>query len=121
MIYASLTTIRAWNEPLVPPVYLVLALATGGILYSGLAAMARAQRRRGHLLTILLLVAGWVMKALYWSRIDGRQLTLTTADAHRASRRRHRAPHRGAAHPGQFRDARDGLRRRPAACRQPAH
>jgi DMSO reductase anchor subunit len=32
MIYASLPTIRAWNQPLVPPVYLVLALATGGVL-----------------------------------------------------------------------------------------
>ena len=32
MIYASLPTIRAWNQPLVAPVYVVLALATGGVL-----------------------------------------------------------------------------------------
>jgi DMSO reductase anchor subunit len=81
MIYASLTTIRAWNEALVLPVYLVLALATGGVLYSGLAAMAGHTPSTVILLTILLLVAGGAMKALYWSRIDGRQLTLTTADA----------------------------------------
>ena len=32
MIYASLPTIRAWHQPLVAPVYVVLALATGGVL-----------------------------------------------------------------------------------------
>ena len=32
MIYASLPTIRAWHQPLVAPIYLLLALATGGVL-----------------------------------------------------------------------------------------
>ena len=32
MIYASLPTIRAWHQPLVAPIYVVLALATGGVL-----------------------------------------------------------------------------------------
>jgi len=38
MIYASLPTIRAWNQPLVAPVYLALALATGGVLMNLLLA-----------------------------------------------------------------------------------
>src|SRR5215468_9560206 len=32
MIYASLRTIPAWHEPRVPPLYLLLALATGLVL-----------------------------------------------------------------------------------------
>ena len=32
MIYASLPTIRAWYQPLVAPLYVVLGLATGGVL-----------------------------------------------------------------------------------------
>ena len=32
MIYASLPTIRAWHQPLVAPLYVVLGLATGGVL-----------------------------------------------------------------------------------------
>ena len=36
MIYASLPTIRAWHQPLVAPIYVVLALATGGVLLCAL-------------------------------------------------------------------------------------
>ena len=81
MIYASLTTIRAWNDDLVLPVYIVLALATGGVLYCALAALAGVVSHLAIWLTIVLLGLGWALKALYWSRIDGRQLTLTAADA----------------------------------------
>ena len=35
-IYATLTTIRAWNQPLTVPVYLFFALASGGALYLAL-------------------------------------------------------------------------------------
>jgi len=47
MIYASLPTIRAWNQPLVAPVYETLALATGGVLLVlllGASATASAGR-----------------------------------------------------------------------------
>lgn len=81
MIYNSLTTIRAWNDALVPPVYLVLALATGGILYCGLASLTDRVDAGALWGTLAALLAGWVLKALYWSRLDGRQPTLTTADA----------------------------------------
>ena len=41
MIYASLPTIRAWNQPLVAPVYVALALATGGVLLTSAACRVR--------------------------------------------------------------------------------
>ena len=48
MIYASLPTIRAWQHPLVAPVYIVLALATGGVLLTALlAAFGRDARWAG--------------------------------------------------------------------------
>ena len=45
MIYASLPTIRAWNQPLVAPVYVVLALATGGVLTNLLLAVSGYELR----------------------------------------------------------------------------
>lgn len=81
MIYNSLTTIRAWNDALVPPVYLVLALATGGVLYCALASLVDRVEAGALWGTLAALLAGWVLKALYWSRLDGRPPTLTTADA----------------------------------------
>ena len=39
-IYATLTTIRAWNQPLTVPVYLIFALATGASLALALFALA---------------------------------------------------------------------------------
>ena len=47
MIYASLPTIRAWHQPLVAPIYIVLALATGGVLLSLLLARVRPRLRAG--------------------------------------------------------------------------
>ncbi len=81
MIYASLTTIRAWNDKVVPAVYVVLGLATGGILFCGLLAMMSAVPHLAILAALAALVAGWLLKVFYWSRIDGRALTLTPADA----------------------------------------
>lgn len=81
MIYNSLTTIRAWNDQFVPPVYIVLALATGGILFCGLTTLT-GQMSSGVIWGALIaIIAGWILKVLYWSRLDGRKLTLTPADA----------------------------------------
>ncbi len=81
MIYNSLTTIRAWNDGLVPPVYMVLSLATGGILYCGLATLMDQVGAGAIWGALVAVIAGWFLKVLYWSRLDGRVLTLTTADA----------------------------------------
>lgn len=81
MIYNSLTTIRAWNDAFVPPVYVILSLATGGILFCGLTTLMSTIGAGAVWGALAAVIAGWVLKVLYWSRLDGRTLTLTTADA----------------------------------------
>ncbi|MBU2532558.1 MAG: dimethyl sulfoxide reductase anchor subunit [Alphaproteobacteria bacterium] len=81
MIYASLTTIRAWNDQLVPPLYIALSLTTGGLLYCGLASLMIGVGQAAIWGTLVALVVGWLLKTLYWSRLDGRKLTLTPGDA----------------------------------------
>lgn len=81
MIYNSLTTIRAWNDQIVPPVYIALALATGGILFCGLTTLMDNLGAGAIWAALVAIIAGWILKVLYWSRLDGRKLTLTTADA----------------------------------------
>jgi sulfite dehydrogenase (quinone) subunit SoeC len=70
MIYASLPTIRAWNQPLVAPVYVVLALATGGVLMNLLLAMFGYELRWAAIGTVLALVFGAILKRRYWTAID---------------------------------------------------
>jgi len=81
MIYASLTTIRAWNDNFVPPVYIALSLATGGVLYCGLTALIEDVSAGVIWGTLVTVLAGWFLKVIYWSRLDGRKLTLTAGDA----------------------------------------
>jgi DMSO reductase anchor subunit len=70
MIYASLDTIRAWRQPLVVPVYIVLALATGGVLLCALLAAFGRDLRLAAAVSVLALATGWILKARYWSAID---------------------------------------------------
>ena len=70
MIYQSLPTIRAWADPLVTPGYLVLALATASL---ALAALARAFGHDVPAITHLpfaTVLAAWIVKGLYWWRLD---------------------------------------------------
>ncbi len=72
MIYASLTTIRAWNHKLVAPLYVGLGLMTGRILLNLLIAFnTGAISTRAVWLTLLLILGAWIAKTLYWSQIDG--------------------------------------------------
>jgi DMSO reductase anchor subunit len=80
MIYASLPTIRAWNQPLVAPVYVVLALATGGVLTNLLLAVFGYEQRWAAIGTVLALVSGAILKRRYWTAIDTAAKTYT-ADA----------------------------------------
>lgn len=81
MIYNSLATIRAWHDAIVPPVYIVLSLATGGILLCGLTTLIDHVTAGVVWAALVAVIAGWILKVLYWSRLDGRALKLTTADA----------------------------------------
>jgi len=81
MIYQSLTTIRAWHEPLVTPIYLVLALSTGGLLTLLVLAVFGIVPSLVGWLIVGLLVASLTLKHLYWSAIDAAPRPLTPGDA----------------------------------------
>jgi sulfite dehydrogenase (quinone) subunit SoeC len=81
MIYASLPTIRAWRQPLVVPVYIVLALATGGVLLCALLAAYGRDFRIAAAVSALALAAGWILKTRYWAAIDQAARTHTAEAA----------------------------------------
>ena len=81
MIYASLPTIRAWHQPLVVPVYIVLALATGGVLLCALLAAYGRDLRIAAAVSALALAAGCILKARYWAAIDQAERTHTAEAA----------------------------------------
>jgi DMSO reductase anchor subunit len=70
MIYASLPTIRAWHHPLVVPIYVALALGTGGVLLCALLAGFGRDVRIAVAVTAAALIVGWILKARYWSTVD---------------------------------------------------
>ncbi len=81
MIYASLTTIKAWHHPLVAPIYCVLALFTGALLFGVLVTFWFGAESEVVWLGLLLLLAGWFMKVVYWSQIDTAPKTASAGDA----------------------------------------
>jgi DMSO reductase anchor subunit len=81
MIYASLPTIRAWHQPLVAPIYIVLALATGGVLLNLLLRASGLHARWAPWVALLPLVAGWLLKVHYWSAVDTARKTYTIEQA----------------------------------------
>jgi sulfite dehydrogenase (quinone) subunit SoeC len=81
MIYASLPTIRAWNQPLVAPVYVALALATGAVLLVLLLAAFGHGIRWAAIVSVLASVAGAILKRLYWTAIDTAEKTHTAEAA----------------------------------------
>lgn len=81
MIYQSLPTIRAWHMPLVAPIYLGLALATGAVLM-GLATVVGAQDGSTYLgIAAISLTSAFALKTQYWRAIDAAPRALTAGDA----------------------------------------
>ncbi len=81
MIYQSLPTIRAWHNPLVTPIYLVLAIATGGVIALFFLRAAELQAARPSLVAIAMLLAAAALKWSYWTGIDSAQRTYTAGAA----------------------------------------
>lgn len=81
MIYQSLPTIRAWSNPLVTPVYIALALATGGVLLCLCLAVLGLPQRHAPWLALLPLALAWLLKTSYWTSIDEAPRTLTSGTA----------------------------------------
>ncbi len=69
MIYASLPTIRQWNQPLTTPNYIVMGLASGAVLLSLLLAMFDHVPTWSVWVSIISIIAAWAMKTLYWMAI----------------------------------------------------
>jgi DMSO reductase anchor subunit len=70
MIYASLRTIAAWHDARVPPLYLLLALATGMLVLDALGAACGVDVRAGAGIGGVLLVSAALVKWSYWRAID---------------------------------------------------
>ncbi len=66
MIYASLKPIRQWHNPLVPAGYLLMGLATGGVLLSAVRVFGGAAPGPLTALTAGLLLAGGLLKLIYY-------------------------------------------------------
>ncbi|MGI9483550.1 MAG: dimethyl sulfoxide reductase anchor subunit family protein [Hyphomicrobiales bacterium] len=81
MIYASLTTIRQWANPLVAPGYMLLALATGGVLFACLMHLFGARAEWQIILALIALAAAAGLKLVYFKQIDTEPRTLTPGDA----------------------------------------
>ena len=81
MIYASLRTIRQWNQPLVPWIYIALALATGGLLMLALMYLFGTTRPWFSILTAALVGVALFLKQRYWATIDSEKKTWTIGDA----------------------------------------
>jgi sulfite dehydrogenase (quinone) subunit SoeC len=82
MIYASLPPIPAWRDALVLPVYLLAALASGGLLLLAILAPARpalAALAAPAAMGLAALLAA--LKLRYWRRIDAQPLPATRGDA----------------------------------------
>jgi DMSO reductase anchor subunit len=97
MIYQSLPTIRAWAHPLVAPLYVVLAVATGGVLAMLLIRIGQLPALGPGVVAVAALVAAAALKSAYWSTIDGAVRTHTIGAAtglgHLGTVRPLQAPH----------------------------
>lgn len=81
MIYASLRTIRQWNQPLVPWIYIALALSTGGLLALALLHAFGHASPWLSVATLLATSAALTLKLRYWAIIDTEKKTWTIGDA----------------------------------------
>ena len=81
MIYASLSTIRQWNNGLVPVAYLVLGLMSGAVLLELVTRAFDVHSIHVGVVAIALIVVGWAVKIAYWRTIDGTGARITLATA----------------------------------------
>ncbi len=81
MIYQSLPTIRAWHNPLVTPIFVILAIGTGGLLAILLLRIFGFAPSTLSQVTALFLCLAAALKSLYWSRIDTAAKAYTVGSA----------------------------------------
>lgn len=71
-IYASLKAIARWHHPLVVPVYLALALASGGTLWLAVRHVTGAPPAWLAWAVAAISAAAWSLKIAYWRSSDAR-------------------------------------------------
>jgi DMSO reductase anchor subunit len=81
MIYASLKPIHQWNNALVVPGYLLLALMTGALLLCALIAFWGFESGFAGLIAAAAIVAAALIKWRYWRFIDTTRAASTVASA----------------------------------------
>jgi DMSO reductase anchor subunit len=66
MIYVSLKPIHQWHNSLVLPVYLALALMTGGLCLNAVTQAWDASSVSLQVITLAAIAAAWALKECYW-------------------------------------------------------
>jgi sulfite dehydrogenase (quinone) subunit SoeC len=80
-IYASLKTIRAWNQAAVPVIYILFAAATGAVLLSAISTYFQRFATPQYLIAALFIALVAVAKLYYWRKIDNAPRTHTMSAA----------------------------------------
>jgi DMSO reductase anchor subunit len=81
MIYASLKPIRPWHHPLVAPIYLAFGLGGGALWLSALSAARGLDDTPFPAAALVLVLAAWGLKGVFWRRVDRAPATRDTAAA----------------------------------------
>lgn len=81
MIYASLSTIRQWHHPLVAPLYVVLGLATGAVLFNFILRIFSFGSDVESILAVVAVSVAMILKYIYWRQIDTLSKTYTVGEA----------------------------------------
>jgi sulfite dehydrogenase (quinone) subunit SoeC len=95
MIYRSLKTIRAWNNSLTLPVYLLFALATGSVLLMAIASAFGRYQVFQMIISVIAIIALLVTKMVYWKRLreEARTYTMSAATGLGPGVRQWEVPH----------------------------
>ena len=81
-IYATLNTIPAWCYSLTTPIYCILSLTSGLMLWIFLHGLFNHQvDKHLFLFSIFILEAAFVLKCLYWRFVDNTDFGITKAEA----------------------------------------
>ena len=81
MIYASLQAIPRWCMPIVMPLYIAFALASGAVLLIAVASFFWITPGVLAWFAAIVLLATWAAKVVYWRQIDNAAPTATAESA----------------------------------------
>ncbi len=81
MIYATLRSIRHWHHRLVPPIYLLLGVASGLVWLLAVLRLGGADAPAVAIAGVVALTVAWSLKHAYWRSVDGDPSRSTRASA----------------------------------------